>query len=84
MAEDHARQLMQKGEECYPWSFDHFEEALANASFGDRKVVFVTVLSAVELKLDNDYSNHMALEAISQLVDNYWGKMAAREAGVDK
>jgi len=78
--EQHARDLIQKGEEFYPWTFKHFEEAISNARSGERKVMFATIASAIDLHLDNHHANAVALVAVKQLVERYWLNSAILEA----
>lgn len=80
MAEDYAKHLLEEGEEFHPWTFAHFEEAIANASYPERMTAYVTIATAVELHLSNVYSNHMAVEALRQLVENYWEEAAKQKA----
>ena len=70
---EQAQYLIQPGQEYDPFTFDHFEEALANAPKGDR----MAVAAAVDLKMDNHFSNHMALVALHQVVERYWLNCAA-------
>jgi hypothetical protein len=76
----HAHDLIREGEEFYPWTFNHFEEAIVNAPEGHRIAVFVTIAAAVDLDLKNDHSNHMALVAVRQLMEWYWLDCAMQEA----
>jgi hypothetical protein len=76
----HARDLIQKGEEFYPWTFNHFEEAIGNAPRGYCVLMFATIAAAVDLDLKDDHSNHMALVAVRQLVERYWLDCAMQEA----
>jgi hypothetical protein len=80
MAEDYAKHLIKEGQECYPWTFDHFEEALQNAPRGERLVAFVAIAVAVDLNLRNEFSNHMALSALTKMVEEYWKSVAAYKA----
>lgn len=80
LIEEQALYLVQEGQEFHPWTFEHFEEAMGNASRGDRIVVFATVASATDLHLDNHVANRTALIAIKGLVENYWLDCARQEA----
>jgi len=75
----HARDLIQQGEEFYPWTFNHFEEAIGNAPRGYCVLMFATITAAVDLDLKNDHSNHMALVAVRQLMERYWLDCAIQE-----
>lgn len=80
LIEAEALQLVQEGQKFYPWTFEHFEEAIGNAPNGDRITVFATMAAATDLDLNNHYSNHMALVAIRRLVEKYWLECARQEA----
>jgi len=80
LIEEQALYLVQSGQECYPWTFEHFEEAIGNAPNGERMVLFATIASAVDLHLDNHLANHAALSAVKQLVEKYWLECAKHEA----
>jgi hypothetical protein len=84
MAEDYANHLTKEGEECYPWTLDHFEEALQHAPRGERLVAFVAIAVAVDLNLRNEFSNHMALSALTKMVEDYWKSVATFKAGETK
>jgi hypothetical protein len=81
LIEEQALYLVQEGQDFHPWTFEHFTEAIENAPKGDCIAMFASVASAVDLQLNNQYSNHMALSAIQQLVEKYWLKCATHEAG---
>lgn len=72
MTEQFAEDLILKGAEFYPWTFDHFEEAMGNATNGERALAFATIASAVDFNLDNPHANHMALVSVKQMVERYW------------
>lgn len=80
LIEEQALYLVQEGQEFYPWTFDHFEEALGNAPSGDRICMYATVASAVDLHLENHHANHAALTAVRRLVEKYWLACAKHEA----
>lgn len=80
LIEEEALYLVQEGQEFHPWTFEHFEEAIGNAPTGDRKVMFATIASAVDLNLDNPHANSVALVAVKQLVEKYWLACAKHEA----
>jgi hypothetical protein len=80
LIEEEALYLVEVGQEFHPWTFEHFEEAIGNAPNGDRIAVFASVASAVDLQLNNQYANHLALTAIQQLVEKYWLGCAKHEA----
>ena len=77
--EQYAYDLIQAGQEFYPWTLEHFEEAMVNAPSGNRIAVFATIAAAVDLDLKNDMSNHMALVAVRQLMNRYWLDCARQE-----
>ena len=77
---EQAQYLIQPGQEYDPFTFEHFEEALVNAPKGDRMAVFATVAAAIDLKLDNHFSNHIALVALHQVVERYWLNCARQQA----
>lgn len=79
LIEEQASYLVQEGQEFYPWTFDHFEEAIGNAPNGDRITMFATIAAAVDLRLNNQYANHTALVAIRQLAERYWLACAKHE-----
>lgn len=81
LIEEQALYLVQKGQEFYPWTFDHFEEAIGNAPNGDRIAMFATIAAAVDLHLDNHHANHIALTAVKQLMEKYWMKCALYSLG---
>lgn len=70
--EQYAKDITQRDQEFYPWTQEHFEEAMGNAPFGDRLTVFIAIGAAIDSNLDNEYSNHLVCTAIQQLVENYW------------
>jgi hypothetical protein len=72
--------LILPGQDFYPWTYTHFEEAIGNAPDGDLKAVFASVAAAVDLQLNNQYSNHLALAALQVLVERYWYVCAKHEA----
>ena len=80
LIEEQALYLVQEGQDFHPWTFEHFEEAMGNASSGNRILAFATIASAVDMKLDNHLANHAALTAVKQLVEEYWLECAKREA----
>jgi len=80
LIEQESLNQIQPGQEFYPWTFEHFEEAIGNAPNGDRAIVFASIASAVDQHLDNDFTNHTALVAIRQLVERYWLACAEHEA----
>lgn len=80
LIEEQALYLVQTGQEFHPWTFKHFEEAIGNAPNGDRKVMFATIASAVDLNLDNHHANTCALIAVKQMVEKYWVKIAQQHA----
>jgi len=71
---------VQPGQEFYPWTFEHFEEAIGNAPNGDLVCMYATVAAAVDLSLDNHLANHAALSAVKQLVEKYWLECARHDA----
>ncbi len=79
LIEEEALYLVQEGQKFHPWTFKHFTEAIENAPRGDRIAMFASIASAVDLQLNNQYSNHMALAAIQQLVERYWLDCALKE-----
>jgi hypothetical protein len=80
LIEQYAHDLIQAGQEFYPWTLDHFEEAMIHAPSGNRIAVFATIAAAVDLDLKNDLSNHMALVAVRQLMERYWLDCAMQKA----
>ena len=80
MVEQRTKDLMQVGEEYHPWSFQNFEEAIANAPDSDRVLMFTYIAAAVDQGLKNDHTNHLALVGLRQLVERYWTKCAAQAA----
>ena len=80
LIDQYALYLIQKGEEYYPWTFVHYEEAMGNAPEADRRVAFITVAAAVDLGLCNEHANHLALTAIRKLAEDYWKSIASEEA----
>ena len=78
--EAYATSLTRPGAEFYPWTRAHFEEALGNAPEAAQQVVWAATTSAVELGLNNEYSNHLALTTIRSLVENYWKEIALHDA----
>lgn len=76
LLDEQAKDLTQPGQEFYPWTFAHFEEAMENSPHGYRALLFATVAAAVGLDLKDDNSNHMALCSIRQMVEKYWLKCA--------
>lgn len=80
LIEQQALYLVQEGQDFHPWTFERFEEAIGNAPSGDRILAFATIASAVDMKLDNHYANHVALTAVQQLVEKYWLECAKQEA----
>lgn len=81
LSEQYAKDMTQAGREFYPWTLDHFEEAMSNASLSERLTVFIAVSSAIDLKLTNLYSNHLAMSAIEQVVERYWLDCAKADWG---
>lgn len=78
--EFNAHDLIQAGREYDPWTFDHFVEAIGNAPEIDLKILFATIASAVDFKLDNQYANYTALHVMRKLVEQYWLGCARQEA----
>lgn len=75
--EEQAQFLISPDQACYPWTFDHFEEAIGNASEANRKLIFATLAAAIlDFNLDNPACNHIALVALRQVVEGYWLKCA--------
>lgn len=70
--------LISEGEECWPWSPDNLQGAIAQLSESEMRNIAITMAVAiVDGKLDNNHSNHLALCSIRAEVDNYWKRVAA-------
>ncbi len=82
--EERAKDLMQPGEDYYPWTFENFEEAIGNAPDAQRKMLFACVSEAVDAGLQNDHANHLALVALRQLNERYWTEVAAKCADAEE
>ncbi len=76
----YAKDLIQPGEQCDPWTPEHIEEAIGNSSEGYRKTMFACLIEAKSQNLSNNHANHLALVSIRQLVNRYWTEMAVHIA----
>lgn len=83
LVEARTKQLMDKGEDYHPWTFENFTEAIENAPEAERKMMFNLIAAAVDLGLNNDHGNHMALVGLRQLVERYCTKGAAARADAE-
>jgi hypothetical protein len=76
----YAAGLLEKGQEDDPWTFAHFEEAMANAPEAARLLTFGYILDSVEHQLCNGKKNYLALTALKYMVDTYWAQIAIKDA----
>jgi hypothetical protein len=83
MVEQRTKDLMQVGQDFYPWEFANFEEAVDNAPLAERKIMFSFIAAAVGSGFNNEYANHAALVAVRQLVERYWVVVAAKVADAE-
>ena len=75
-----ARYMVQKDEEFYPWTFEHYEEAIANASKVERLVLWSALLKVANDGLKNSSKNEFALSILQETVERYWYNLALQEA----
>lgn len=79
-AERRARFMMQKDQEYYPWTFEHFEEAIANALKFERLIVWSCIAKAIRVSLNKPEENEFALSVLQDMVESYWHKLAVQKA----
>lgn len=67
-----AAEKLEIGGECYPWTLDNFREAIGHCADVDLIIALSTIRSAVNLQLNNPYSNQFALSELKKVVEKYW------------
>jgi len=77
---NHAADLMDKGQPDDPWTFEHFEEAMANAPEAARKLMWEYFEDANNSHFTNGKKNYLALKAMSLMVETYWMQIAIQDA----
>lgn len=77
---DYAASLLEEGQPDYPWTFEHFEEAMANAPDPARKLVWEYLHDANHSRFANGKKNYLALIAMQLMVDTYWMQIAIQDA----
>ena len=80
-AAEYAKSLLEKGQECDPWTFEHFEEAMTNAPEGGRRIVWNYIQEAALSEKNKPTNSVMAIELLKHLVMTYWEHIASIEAG---
>lgn len=60
------------GGECHPWTLDNFRKAVGHCNDVDLITALSTIRAAVNLQLNNPYSNQFALSELKNIVEKYW------------
>lgn len=69
---ERAAEKREIGGECHPWTLDNFREAIGHCADVDLIIALSTIRSAVNLQLNNPYSNQFALSELKIAVEKYW------------
>lgn len=76
---DRVNQLILKGEECYPFTPEHVQEAIAQLELADTMLLGAHVSTSFNLP-DNDSAKIHLADFITDRVQDYWHKMAVWQA----
>jgi len=77
---EYAAGLLLKGNDCHPWTQEHFEEAIGNVSYVLKVMLFTYMDDAVKDHLANGRKNRDMLVVLKTMVETYWQQVAIAKA----
>lgn len=77
---EHAAGLLLKGNECHPWTQEHYEEAIGNVSDVLRFMAWTYLDDAIKNHLANGRKNRDFMIVLKTIVETYWQQIAIAKA----